>query len=163
MKRLSAKAKLRQLRLQKKRERKARKRKLKKRGRIQRPKVNRRVRLPDTLSGSKTLTLPGILDLFENRKETLEAVSELQRILIKSSYKNVTIDMSKITKIAPEAMLYLLAEIERCSNYMHGKNVVGNYPSDPDVCTMLSESGYFEYFRAAPPKFTPSKRVYLKR
>lgn len=164
VKRLSKKEKLRQLRTQLRREEQATARTfaVSTENRAGKSFLNPRVESYPALGGETSIPLPERMNLENDRSETLQALKRIQRTIVKTAYNKVVLDLSKLKSITFETAVLLVAEIDRAFPYRGGKEIAGNHPTDQEVCTTLSEIGYFEYFQTAAPEFKPSKRIYLK-
>lgn len=111
------------------------------------------------------VTLPEVLSLNqEYRKEFLNAIKKI-RVYLQSKEHKCSIDHSKITRIDPEALLVLSAEIKRSVGKSHLRYMSYNKdyaPKDEQVIRMLNSIGYWEHFNIKRNDISDIKRRYLK-
>lgn len=111
------------------------------------------------------ISLPEILSLeTEYRTCFLQEISKIQKYLSSNNYV-CSIDHSKITRIDPEALLVLAAEIKRSVSNKNTQYLRYNEkyaPKDEQIVRMLNSIGYWEHFSINMDTISDKKRKYLK-
>lgn len=111
------------------------------------------------------IDLPEILSIEINyRKVFLEKIDLIRTYLPSKKYR-CSIDHSKITRIDPEALLVLAAEIKRSVSKEHNRYLTYNKnyaPKDEQVIRMLNSIGYWKHFNIKMENTNDKKRKYLK-
>lgn len=111
------------------------------------------------------ITLPEVLSLEkEYREEFLKEIKKI-RFFLQSKKYSCSIDHSKITRIDPEALLVLSAEIKRSVGKTHLRYMSYNKeyaPKNEQVIRMLNSIGYWEHFNINNVDMSDLKRKYLK-
>lgn len=111
------------------------------------------------------IDLPEILSLeAEYRGDFLIAINKLRKYLSSKNHKS-SIDHSKITRIDPEALLVLAAEIKRSVSHIQTRYMTysENYaPKNEQVINMLNSIGYWKHFNINTRSMNDSSGKYLK-
>ena len=99
-------------------------------------------------AGERTLAVPEALNLITDYQGACRFFTDLRATLSDKRLRQVTLDHRAQRVITPEAALLLIAELNRAHirNPEMEKKCRG--PSDPTVCWILQEVGYFKYFPA---------------
>lgn len=128
-------------------------------------KVKKSKKISSILKEHIIIELPKVLSLeYEYRTSFLEAIEQLQKYLPSKDFK-CSIDHSKITRIDPDALLVLAAEIKRSVSNEHKRYLKYNKnyaPKDEQVIRMLNSIGYWEHFNIKIDSEKDKKRRFLK-
>lgn len=95
-------------------------------------------------------TAPSIFSFIENPEETNEFfINILRFISVKRNYrKNIFIDISTISKLTTDALMYLLAIINNLNeNFRNSYRISGNNPMNPNANKLFEESGFYRFVR----------------
>lgn len=95
------------------------------------------------------LTAPDVFSLIQNPEDTIDFLNDIENV---SQKKNISLDISGISVLTPDAIAALTATIGRPK--FDGRNVRGNLPSTYSNQQMLVDSGFFEHvsYRVRLPK-----------
>lgn len=93
---------------------------------------------------------PNVLDIVDETEQTLFFIDRI--VAYASKKEAVFLDLSKVSKLSPETLLYILSifdDLEATYGYL---NVEGNMPDDKSCRDMIISSGFLEYFETQIPQ-----------
>lgn len=89
------------------------------------------------------IPVPEVLDLANNRHQTFE-VARACRINCLLYKKPSLLDFSETKTISSAAILFLVAEIDRCRRFSGVKMLTGTFPKDKVLNIQMRDSGFYE-------------------
>lgn len=89
------------------------------------------------------IEVPEILDLNANRNATLDLATACRTNCLVNR-KRTILDFSQTKLISSSAILYLVAEIDRCRKIAGVRMLTGTYPRDKRLHRQMRDSGFFE-------------------
>lgn len=94
--------------------------------------------------------LPENFSIIDNADEVIKTFSNIKnRIRINKFIKTVRFEMSKVTHVTVDALMYLLAFIKNLSsNSVHPIRLSGNMPRDLESRQVVVSSGFLKYLRS---------------
>lgn len=95
--------------------------------------------------GIRTIKAPEVFSLIQNTDRTLAFFEQIWGICERSP---IYIDLSDVTEITTESILYLLSILDRLKSRDH-KKIKGNYPKDMDCRRLLCSSGFTNYIKTS--------------
>lgn len=107
-------------------------------------------------NNSFDFSAPLVFSFVRNASETSDFFNKLLRFIVdkRNFGRSIYIDISKISDLTIDALMYLLAIINNLNNMYIGKySFEGNSPVNSDVRKLFYESGFFRYVKrrgAAP-------------
>ena len=111
---------------------------------------------------SHDLVLPEKLNLITDYEVSVAFFAEVRRVLSDKRIRSVNLDHRQQKEIAPEAALLLIAELFRSHERDPKKSKKCTCPTDPVVCWVLHEVGYFNYFPGLKYQVATQRRGYLR-
>jgi hypothetical protein len=94
----------------------------------------------------EVIAVPEILDLAANRRHTIEiALACRENCFVRK--RETVLDFGETRKISSAAILYLVAEIDRCRRFQGGRMLTGTYPRDTNLHRQMRDSGFFDALR----------------
>ena len=97
----------------------------------------------------KKFSAPSVFSLQDNAAETTSFFNGIVRFIKdKHNYgKMIFFDISSVTKLTSDALMYLLAIITNLNHKLRKYRFSGNAPTDPSVQQQFEESGFYKYVR----------------
>ena len=108
------------------------------------------------------LLFPARLNFISDYEGAVTFFVELRRILSDRRIRLVNLDHTNVAEISPEAALLLIAELFRSHERDQSKTFHCKCASDPLVCWVLHEVGFFWYFPGLRYKVSAQGRGYLQ-
>jgi hypothetical protein len=99
---------------------------------------------------------PSNMGIVSNSNETLQFFAELEESL--NGGKSVHINLSKVQKLTPDAILYLLALVDVYSQQRKGE-VGGSLPDDSDCRDLLRASGFYNFVQTSDPVIRSNSKI----
>jgi hypothetical protein len=94
----------------------------------------------------EVIAVPEVLDMAANRRQTMEiALACRENCFIKR--RETLLDFGQTRKISSAAILYLVAEIDRCRRFQGSPMLTGTYPKDSNLHRQMRDSGFFDALR----------------
>jgi hypothetical protein len=109
------------------------------------------------------LEVPQSLDLITARKETCGFFSQV-RTFVRAG-KRVRLGFQNTLVVSPEALIFLLGQVQRLQIEYGQNHVTGTYPESKKIERLLNESGFFQALRVrgrAPTQRRPNGTRFLK-
>lgn len=101
-----------------------------------------RYKLGHSLKYRVTITIPKIMSLNKNYRETAEIFRAIHHHVFKEG-RSIALDFSQCEQLTAESCVVLAAEIDRCLR-KKPKSVTGNYPTNEEVYLNLKTLGFFQ-------------------
>lgn len=112
----------------------------------------------------KTIVIPKILDLSENRSKVIKTILDIRDVILNS--KKFVIDHRDMQFATKEALLLIVSEIERCIS-IKGHKLKAKYklfPKNEEIQELLEKIGYWSYFNIKTKKHfnKQNSKLFLK-
>ena len=101
-------------------------------------------------NNSFTFSAPLVFSFVQNASETSKFFNKLLRFIVdkRNFGRSIYIDISKITDLTIDALMYLLAILNNLNNRYLGKySFAGNSPNDAAIRKRFNDSGFFRYVK----------------
>ena len=114
---------------------------------------NRSLKLANNYNSQKNtyfFSAPNVFGFVYNASETSDFFNRLLRFIVEKRNfgTSIFIDISKISNLTIDALMYLLAIVNNLNNKYHGKySFEGNSPLDENVKKRFNDSGFFKYVK----------------
>lgn len=100
----------------------------------------------------KVFKLPSNMSLINNFDEVVKCFDEIKYLCTrkKFQYEHVYLDMSNVTNITTDALMYLLVFVKNLGKYSERlKSICGNIPTDEKCKKIVKQSGFLKYLSSA--------------
>lgn len=104
----------------------------------------------DPRDNSFVFTAPLIFSIVRNASETSDFFNKLLKFIVdaRNYGRSIFIDISRITDLTIDALMYLLAIINNLNTMYRGRySFEGNSPNDATVKQLFEDSGFFRYVK----------------
>ena len=94
--------------------------------------------------------VPLNFSFIDNPEETVQFFNGIIRFITNSQNfgKRIYIDISRITNLTIDALMYLLAIVNNMNeNFRNKFSFSGNEPSSPEICKLFKESGFYSFVK----------------
>lgn len=131
------------------------------------PQKNPNFKIKGKSRGSKSIEFPESLVL-SNQQGTevvTKLISEIRDSALDGHFKRIVLDHGKVTLVAPEVALMMVAEIQRCEQYCQSRTAItGTHPRDHGVTELFTEMGFYEALDIKAPKLPKAyqSRTYVR-
>jgi len=86
---------------------------------------------------------PAVFSIIENYEETIAFFNKINNFIDRYWYMNI--DLADITKLTPDALLYLLTILDHAARMPKQVRIRGNAPKDKEMRELFTCSGFYKY------------------